>query len=96
MSWYMETAGDLRKEVNHFLRYLFGETPISREETAQKIGHIVNLTIRACPRGVQHTIRKNIVQEAVRDFCHVSMTEETDEHTGRTYHKIHIIPKTGV
>ena len=64
------------------------------QDLAVKIGHMINLSIRACPRGVQHTVRLNIVKEAVGRYCRVTMTEEMDERTQRTYHKIHIEPRS--
>lgn len=96
MARYMETAAELRKEVqslmedNHLIPQK--DEPL-KQVVAQKIAHIINLAIRSCPRGVMGTVRKNIVQEAVRDYCRVSMTKETDERTGREYNKIHISPK---
>lgn len=89
---YLETAEELRQEVEVYLDTYCGEDQV--HEAAVKIGHIINLAIRACPRGVQHTVRKNIVATAVKDYCRVSMTECTDERTGRSYHKINIEPRS--
>lgn len=107
MARYMETAAKVRKEaeallvdIEHLIFRAVGQEEIDPEaveehkrELAKRIGYIVNLAIRACPRGVQGTVRKNIVQEAVKDYCHVTMTRETDERTGREYNKIHITSK---
>lgn len=93
MARYMEVAGDLAKEVESLL----AEIGVCDEKTGvitAKIGHIINLAIRACPRGVQHTVRLNIVKEAVGKYCRVTMTEEVDERTGKTYNKIHITPRS--
>lgn len=93
MARYMETAADLAKEVEALL----AECAVCESEKVgaitQRVGHIINLSIRACPRGVQHTVRLNIVREAVGKYCRVTMTEELDERTQRTYHKIHIEPR---
>ena len=94
MARYMETAADLAKEVEALL----AECAVCEGEKVgaitQRVGHIINLAIRACPRGVQHTVRLNIVREAVGKYCRVTMTEEMDERTQRTYHKIHISPRS--
>jgi len=89
----METAADLAKEVEGLVDSLEG-CNLAPSYLANKIGHIINLAIRACPRGVQHTVRLNIVREAVGKYCKVTMTEEVDERTQRTYHKIHITPRS--
>lgn len=92
MARYLETARELGKDVESLIEYLTLPEP-DMEQVAVKIAHIVNLSVRCSPRGVQGTVRKNIVQEAVRKYCRVSMTKETDERTGRSYNKIHISPK---
>ena len=97
MARYMETAADLAKEVNSLLedeRLIPQSDEAIKNIVSQKIGHIINLAIRACPRGVQHTVRLNIVREAVGKYCKVTMTEEVDERTQRTFHKIHITPRS--
>lgn len=48
---YLETAEELRQEVEVYLDTYCGEDQV--HEAAVKIGHIINLAIRACPRGVQ-------------------------------------------
>lgn len=94
MARYMETAADLAKEVEAFINGMhYDYTESELKSIAGKLGHIINLAIRACPRGVQHTVRLNIVREAVGKYCRVTMTEELDERTQRTYHKIHIEPR---
>ena len=106
MARYMEIAGDLRKEVESFVEGnlldlhpgLESGDPCGRDsqlinQMVVQIGHIINLSIRACPRGVQHTVRLNIVKEAVGRYCKVTMTEEVGNQ-GATYHKIHIEPRS--
>jgi len=94
MARYMEIAGDLRKEVDSFLNQFIHEEYDTPEEAAKQIGHMINLAVRCAPRPVQSTVRLNIVREAVGKYCMVTMTEETDERTGNTYHKIHITPRS--
>lgn len=110
MARYLETAGELRKEVENLVEvFISGKGPLTHEVNGEQvpvdyqdrvgmatrqIGHIINLAIRCCPRGVQHTVRKNIVEKAVGKYCRVRMTEETDERTGNTFHKIHIEPRS--
>jgi hypothetical protein len=103
----MEVAEDLGKEVESFVEGnllqlhpgLEDGDPCGRDtllinQMVVQLGHIINLAIRCSPRGVQHTVRLNIVKEAVGKYCRVTMTEETDERTQRTYHKIHITPRS--
>lgn len=102
MAHYLEVADELRKEVESFVEDITnqsddgdGNIGMSPESAfAKRLGHIINLAIRCCPRGVQHTVRKNIVEKAVGKYCRVHMTEETDERTGNTFHKIHIEPRS--
>jgi len=95
MARYMEIASDLRKEVDKFLES-FGITQDTQaaNDAGCMIGHIINLAVRCAPRPVQSTVRLNIVKEAVGHYCKVTMTEELDERTGNTYHKIHITPRS--
>lgn len=103
MPRYMETAEELRSEVNQFLRIVESymvdaglpsdSVQGALTEAAVHMGRIVNLAVRCSPRAVQHTVRKNIVQKAVRDYCRVGMAEVVDSETGRTFHKIDIVPK---
>ena len=105
MAQYMEIASDLRKEVESFVEGnlldlrpgLESGDPCGRDsqlinQMVVQIGHMINLAIRACPRGVQHTVRLNIVKEAVGRYCQVTMTEESSL-LGNIYHKIHITPR---
>jgi hypothetical protein len=88
MARYLETAKEANaivERLHHELRF----TPTQLEDLA----HLVNLTVRCSPRGVQGTVRKNIVQAAMGKHCRVSMTREVDEKTGREYNKIHIVAK---
>jgi len=93
----METAKDLRREVESLLSSIEALTDKPRDTwegiLGVKLGHIVNLSIRCSPRGVQGTVRKNIVEEATRSVYNVHMTKEVDERTGRDYNKIHITAK---
>ena len=100
MPRYLEVVKDLRKEVERFLEaYL--DPPNNESEdwkahrlasAARDLGYIINLAVRACPRAVQSTVRRNIVGGAVSSYCHVTMTKEVDPKTGDTYNKIHITP----
>ena len=100
MARYLEGAGDLAKEVERFMTAFFSPEGFDkvddhiRNQAVSQLGHIINLAIRACPRGVQHTVRLNIVKEAVGKYCRVTMSEEVDERTQRTFHKIHITPRS--
>jgi len=68
MPRYLELAEDLRKEVNTLVATNPGLDPVA-------LGHIINLAVRCSPHGIQHTVRKNIVETAMRDHCRVTMTE---------------------
>ena len=92
MARYMEIASDLRKEVDSFLNQFIHEE--YQQEAAVKLSHMINLAVRCAPRPVQSTVRLNIVKEAVGRYCKVTMTEGLDERTQRTYHKIHITPRS--
>ena len=95
MPRYLETADQLRKEVESFLDcFVQYEGFVSRAEAAVQLGHIVNLAVRCSPRGVQHTVRKNIVATAMKKYCRVSMTQVMDETTGSSYYKITIVPRS--
>lgn len=99
MARYLDTASDLRKEVNSFMEaYVKDNHPMvedsaNMKEAAVQLGHIINLAVRCSPRAVQGTVRKNIVATAMGKFCEVAMTQEVDEKTGRNFNKIHITPK---
>lgn len=88
MAKYVQTAQELQQKVEQ-LGQRFNMTNADIAE----VGHIVNLAIRCCPRGVQHTVRKNIVDIVTQGRCNVSMTEVTDPKTGYSYHKIDITPR---
>lgn len=90
MPKYLETANDLRKEIEHFVdAYVLTPCPDICAATIA-LGHIVNLAVRCNPRQSQGTVRKNIVAKAMQKYCEVQMTRETDEKTKREYNKIHI------
>jgi len=72
MARYLETAEELRKEVNALIDRV---NNMGGELDVVKLGHIINLAVRCSPRGVQHTVRKNIVATAMADHCRVTMTE---------------------
>jgi hypothetical protein len=88
----METAEEIRKVVVEIMELLPPSmADCDKKILAEKLGFVVNLAVRACPRGVQHTVRRNIVSKAVQDYCYVSMSEVEDN--GRTFHKISISSK---
>ncbi len=94
MPRYLETARKLREEVQSFVNNFIlvdrhGETP----DSIVQLAHIINLAIKCSPRGIQSTVRKNIVAMAVKDYCNVTMTKEFNESTGRHFNKIHIVSK---
>jgi hypothetical protein len=95
MPKYLDVSEELRGEVNTFLDAFVKEDDLGRFDprptAAVKLGHIINLAIRACPRGVQHTVRRNIVATALKDYCKVDMHECVGDRG--TYHKIEIAPK---
>lgn len=97
MPRYLDVSEDLRKEVNNFLDTFVRPDDLGRFDpqprAAVALGYIINLAIRACPRGVQHTVRKNIVATALKDHCNVSMSECFDEKSGQSYNKIEITSK---
>lgn len=98
MSRYLETAAKLKDEINAFMQQFVNdidqmEPQKFMEEAAVALGHIINLAVRCNPRQSQGTVRKNIVATAMKDYCNVSMTRETDERTGREFNKIHIEAK---
>lgn len=87
MAKYLQTAGELKKLFNDFMET--NELPAS---AAVQLAHIVNLSVRCCPRATQGTVRKNIVEIASGDFCNVSMTAEISE-SGYSFKLIHIGPR---
>ena len=95
MPKYLETAADLKKEVDALMYLITSDMEVDPAVAAKQIGYIINLAVRCSPRGVQGTVRKNIVATAMKDYCRVWITRETDERTGREFNKIHIEPKEG-
>jgi len=85
MAKYLDTARQLQDLVEAFAV----QKGLENADVA-KIGEMINLAIRCCPRGVQHTVRKNIVDVAVGKFCHVSMHEVQGERG--SFHAIEITP----
>lgn len=94
MARYMQTASKLREEVNKLMEKIEAASPpLDEEQIAVQVGHIVNLAVRCSPRSVQGTVRKNIVSEAMKDYCDVTMTREQDPETKKEFNKIHIAPQ---
>ena len=85
MARYLETAGKLRDLIEAFA----AQHKLENADVA-KIGEMVNLAVRCAPRGVQHTIRQNIVKTAVGNHCHVSMHEVQGDRG--SFHAIEIVP----
>lgn len=90
MARYLEVAAELNENIKQFVASYLPDLP---PEAAVQLGHIVNLAVRCCPRPVQGTVRKNIVEKAVGDWCRVTMTKGFDERTQKSFNKINIIPK---
>lgn len=88
MARYMQIASDMRGKVDVLAKRL----NMSNDDVAD-LAYIINLAVRACPRAVQSTVRGNIVGTAVKDYCDVAMTKETDKKTGRQFNKIVIRAK---
>jgi len=91
MPLYLERAEDLRGLVKDLMQAI-----PNRNEShfiPVTLGHIINLAVRCNPRQPQGTVRKNIVATAMKDYCNVRMTKETDKRTGVTYNKIYITAK---
>ncbi len=86
MPRYMETAAEANKVARELLALL---PDADKPKAAEMIARLVNLGIRCSPRGVQHTVRLNAVQRAVRGLpVAVTMKEVKDEKTGRTYNAL--------
>lgn len=83
MARYLEVAA----EANVLAVQLLALIPADKQpQAAEMIARLVNYGVRCSPRGVQHTVRFNAVQRAVRGLpVKVSMKECTDEKTKRTY-----------
>ena len=92
MTHYMENAKRLQKDI-----YDFVEEHITVDDQFDSaiiaLGHIVNSAVLCNPRKPQGTVHKNIVAEAVKGYCNVTMTRETDPESGKEYNKIHISAK---
>lgn len=93
MARYLETADQLRKEVESFMVAITLEDA-DMGQLAVQLGHIINLAVRCNPRQAQGTVRKNIVAKAMMKYCSVTMTKEYDERTDRQFNKIHIKPRS--
>lgn len=89
MSRYLETAAQIKPLVQQVLDHV-PEDSGAHPVVAELIARIVNLAVKACPRGVQHTVRLNIVRAAVQGLglVKVGMEDRQDEKTGRTYHAL--------
>lgn len=87
MARYLETAKQLRGKIESLAVRL----NLTNEDIAE-IGLIVNLAVRCCPRACQSTVRRNIVAEATRGHCQVSMNVVTDEITKKSFNAISIAP----
>ena len=86
MSRYLETARQLRQEVNAFLSQL-PEGQLA--PLAVSLGHLLNLAVRCHPRPCQGTVRRNTIAVAMRDWCEVTM-ERVQVENGRGYNRIDI------
>ena len=86
MARYLEVAA----QATSIARDLVEMVPEDqRPAAAELVARIANLAVRACPRGVQHTVRHNIVAAVVRGLpVRIGMEERSDLKTGRTYHAL--------
>lgn len=95
MARYLEDARKLHDNVEHLLALVEPRfhDPDDFERMLVQLGYIINGAILCNPRKPQGTVRCNIVAEAMRGRCQVSMTKEPytrrDGSVG-TYNKIHI------
>lgn len=87
MARYLETARKLHDAIEKFAKRL----NLTNEDIAD-LGLIANLAVRCCPRACQSTVRRNIIAEAVKGHCNVSMNKVRDEKTGFEFNAISIIP----
>ncbi len=91
MSRYLEVAAEANKLAANLMEFIHEEA--DRPVVAELVARIVNLAVRSCPRGVQHTVRLNIVRAAVQGLpVRVGMEARTDEKTGRVYHALTTVP----
>lgn len=87
MARYLETAAEANNLAREIMTYIVAEN--DKPRVAELLARLVNLSVRSCPRAVQHTVRLNIVQRACKDLpVKVSMATKVDERTGRTYHAL--------
>lgn len=87
MARYLETAKQLRGAIEK----LSARLNLTNEDIAE-IGLIANLAVRCCPRACQSTVRRNIIAEATKGHCIVTINVVTDEITGKTFNAIRISP----
>ncbi len=91
MSRYLEVAAQITPLARELESFIVAEG--DKPQVAELIARIVNLAVRSCPRGVQHTVRLNIVRAAVQGLpVKVGMEARTDEKTGRVYHALTTVP----
>lgn len=90
MPRYLEVAKEGQKFAEDIMTIIRG--PMGEQEYAQVaelVARVANMAVRACPRGVQHTVRLNIVRTICANLpVRVSMVEKKDERTGRTYNAL--------
>src|ERR1043165_530279 len=93
MAKYLEIAA----QANQVAKTLLDLVEEGRKpQAADLIAQLVNLGIRCSPRGVQHTVRFNAVERAVRGLpVIVGMKEVTNPHTGKSYHALTTKPVGG-
>lgn len=89
MPRYLEVAREGQKFAEDVMQIIRGESPEDQARVAECIARVANMAVRACPRGVQHTVRLNIVRTICANLpVRVSMVEKKDEKTGRTYNAL--------
>jgi len=95
MAYYMEKANRLRMEVEDLMDKfrLLGITQEMSDDYAVRLAHIISSAVLCNPRAPQGTVRKNIVAEAMKKYCTVTMTKEPREDDAtKHFNKIHIHP----
>lgn len=85
MARYLETAKQLRGKIESLAVRL----NLTNEDIAE-LGLIVNLAVRCCPRACQSTVRRNIVAEATKGHCNVTMRLVKDKVTGCEFNAISV------
>lgn len=94
MAKYVQQAQQLGDQVNEFLNDLMDDidqetipTLTDREKykrkLAQDLGYLLSKAIQCHTRPLQTTVRKNILEEAVGDYCLIQVKEETLPATDR-------------